>query len=118
MHDHTWHDKQDRFSEITKAILGCCFEVINTLGSGFAESVDQLSSSDKFIGWPIGELWKKKIGVQKELTILHIMPRVIMQILSLFEAQKSCYADLVKQTEIGSFNWNPYSLRAANGDSF
>ena len=39
LHDHTWHDKQDRFSETTKAILGCCFEVMNTLGSGFAESV-------------------------------------------------------------------------------
>ncbi len=30
---------QDKFSEITKAILGCCFDVINTLGSGFVESV-------------------------------------------------------------------------------
>ena len=39
LHDHTWYDKQDRFSETTKAILGCCFEVMNTLGSGFAESV-------------------------------------------------------------------------------
>ena len=33
-------------------------DVINTLVSGF---------SDKFIDWPIGELWKKKIGVQKSL---------------------------------------------------
>ncbi|HSX10318.1 MAG TPA: GxxExxY protein [Chlamydiales bacterium] len=39
LHDHTWHDKQDKFSETTRGILGCCFEIINTLGSGFAESV-------------------------------------------------------------------------------
>ncbi len=31
LHDHTWHDKQDKFSETTRAILGCCFEVINYL---------------------------------------------------------------------------------------
>jgi GxxExxY protein len=41
MHDHKWHDKQDEFSEITKAILGCCFDVMNTLGSGFVESIYQ-----------------------------------------------------------------------------
>lgn len=41
LHDHTWHDKQDKFSGTTRAILGCCFEVINTLGSGFVESVYQ-----------------------------------------------------------------------------
>jgi GxxExxY protein len=41
LHDHKWHDKQDKFSETTKAILSCCFEVINTLGSGFLESVYQ-----------------------------------------------------------------------------
>ena len=39
MHDRKRHDRQDNFSEVTKAILGCCFEVINTLGSGFVESV-------------------------------------------------------------------------------
>ncbi len=39
LHDHTWHDKQDKFSDITRAILGCCFDVINTLGSGFVESI-------------------------------------------------------------------------------
>lgn len=39
MQDRKRHDGQDRFSEITKAILGCCFDVINTLGSGFVESV-------------------------------------------------------------------------------
>ena len=38
MQDRKRHDGQDRFSEITKAILGCCFDVINTLGSGFVES--------------------------------------------------------------------------------
>ena len=39
MQDHTWHDKQDKFSGITREILGCCFEVMNTLGSGFVESI-------------------------------------------------------------------------------
>jgi len=39
MQDRKRHDGQDKFSEITKAILGCCFDVINTLGSGFVESV-------------------------------------------------------------------------------
>ncbi len=39
LHDHTWHDRQDKFSDITRAILGCCFDVINTLGSGFVESI-------------------------------------------------------------------------------
>jgi GxxExxY protein len=39
MQDHKWHDGQDKFSDITKAILGCCFDVINTLGSGFVESI-------------------------------------------------------------------------------
>jgi len=39
LHDHTWQDKQDKFSDITRAILGCCFDVINTLGSGFLESI-------------------------------------------------------------------------------
>ena len=41
LHDRKRHDEQDQFSEITKAILGCCFDVINTLGSGFVESVDR-----------------------------------------------------------------------------
>ena len=27
------------YSEITKLILGCCFDVMNELGSGFSESV-------------------------------------------------------------------------------
>jgi hypothetical protein len=31
MQDRKRHDKQDKFSEITKAILGYCFDVINTL---------------------------------------------------------------------------------------
>lgn len=39
MQDRKRHDGQDKFSGITKAILGCCFDVINTLGSGFVESV-------------------------------------------------------------------------------
>jgi GxxExxY protein len=39
MQDRKRHDEQDKFSEITKTILGCCFDVINTLGSGFVESV-------------------------------------------------------------------------------
>ncbi len=39
MHDHKWHDKQDKFSETTSLILSCCFEVTNTLGSGFVESI-------------------------------------------------------------------------------
>jgi GxxExxY protein len=39
MQDRKRHDEQDKFSEITKAILGCCFDVINTLGAGFVESV-------------------------------------------------------------------------------
>ena len=39
MQDHKWHDEQDRFNEITKTILGCCFDVANTLGSGFVESI-------------------------------------------------------------------------------
>ena len=41
MQDHKWHDKQDKFSEITKSILGCCFEVMNELGSGFLEKIYQ-----------------------------------------------------------------------------
>lgn len=32
-------DKQFPYSDLTKNILKCCFEVINTLGSGFLESV-------------------------------------------------------------------------------
>jgi GxxExxY protein len=39
MQDHKWQDKQDKFGEITREILGCCFEVMNTLGSGFVESI-------------------------------------------------------------------------------
>ncbi len=39
MQDRKRHDGQDKFSEITKEILGCCFDVINTLGSGFVESI-------------------------------------------------------------------------------
>ena len=39
MQDRKRHDGQDRFGEITKAILGCCFDVINTLDSGFVESI-------------------------------------------------------------------------------
>jgi len=39
MQDRERHDGHDKYSEITKAILGCCFDVINTLGSGFIESV-------------------------------------------------------------------------------
>jgi hypothetical protein len=37
MQDRKRHDGQDKFSEVTKAILGCCFDVINTLGSGFVD---------------------------------------------------------------------------------
>ena len=34
------HDKKPfRYSEITELILGCCFDVMNELGSGFLESV-------------------------------------------------------------------------------
>jgi GxxExxY protein len=36
------HDKQDRaqkYSEITEIVIGCAFEVINELGTGFLESV-------------------------------------------------------------------------------
>ena len=44
MHDRERQDKQDDtasfpFSSITQDILKCCFEVMNTLGIGFAESV-------------------------------------------------------------------------------
>jgi GxxExxY protein len=39
MQDRKRHDGQDKFSEIKKEILGCCFDVINTLGSGFVESI-------------------------------------------------------------------------------
>jgi len=39
MQDHKWQNKQDTFSAITRDILGCCFDVMNTLGSGFAESI-------------------------------------------------------------------------------
>ena len=37
MQDRERHDGHDKYSEITKAILGCCFDVINTLGSGFVD---------------------------------------------------------------------------------
>lgn len=39
MQDRKRHDGQDIWSEVTRAILGCCFDVMNTLGSGFVESV-------------------------------------------------------------------------------
>jgi|HubBroStandDraft_4_1064222.scaffolds.fasta_scaffold252551_1 GxxExxY protein len=39
MQDHKWQDGQDKFSGITREILGCCFEVMNTLGAGFVESI-------------------------------------------------------------------------------
>jgi GxxExxY protein len=39
MEDRKRHDGQDKLSRITKTILGCGFDVINTLGSGFVESV-------------------------------------------------------------------------------
>ena len=41
MQDHTWQDKQDDipFFALTQQILGCCFKVMNALGSGFLESV-------------------------------------------------------------------------------
>ena len=32
-------DQDQKFEELTKAIIGCSFEVINELGSGFLESV-------------------------------------------------------------------------------
>ena len=79
MQDRKRHDEQDKFSEITKAILGCCFDVINTLGSGFVESVYRnalviaLNDNGK-------ESWNTE-----EYIILHIMPPAIMQILFLFE---------------------------------
>ena len=34
------YDKKTfRYSEITELVLGCCFDVMNELGSGFLESV-------------------------------------------------------------------------------
>ena len=41
MQDRKRHDGQDDLlhSDLTKSILSSCFEVINTLGSGFLESV-------------------------------------------------------------------------------
>jgi hypothetical protein len=35
--DHTWQDRQEEFpySDVTRMILKNCFEVMNTLGSGF-----------------------------------------------------------------------------------
>jgi GxxExxY protein len=41
MQDHTWQDRQDKppHYEVTKLILKCCFEVMNTLGIGFLESI-------------------------------------------------------------------------------
>ena len=69
MQDRKRHDGQDRFSEITKAILGCCFDVINTLGC----AADQLFGSDEFVGWPIGKFWEKKVGIQKSTSSLPIM---------------------------------------------
>lgn len=39
--DHTWQDKQGEFlySSVTSMILKNCFEVMNTLGCGFLESI-------------------------------------------------------------------------------
>ena len=39
--DHTWQDKQEEFlyNTITRMILKNCFEVMNTLGCGFLESI-------------------------------------------------------------------------------
>ena len=36
-----WQDRQENLlhCHLTKSILKCCFEVINTLGTGFLESV-------------------------------------------------------------------------------
>jgi GxxExxY protein len=44
VHDRKRQDMKDNkdklvYSELTKIILGCCFDVINELGSGFLESV-------------------------------------------------------------------------------
>jgi GxxExxY protein len=41
--DHTWQDRQEEFpySDVTRMILKNCFEVMNTLGSGFLESIYQ-----------------------------------------------------------------------------
>jgi len=39
MQDRERHDKHDKYSEITQMVLGCSFDVMNTLGSGFVESV-------------------------------------------------------------------------------
>ena len=40
MQDRERHDIQDEllYFDITQKILKCCFEVINTLGTGFLES--------------------------------------------------------------------------------
>ena len=43
LHDHKWHDMQDNThspdSKLSQIILGCCFDVMNELGSGFLESI-------------------------------------------------------------------------------
>lgn len=39
MDEQDMQDKELRHEEITKAIIGCAFEVINELGAGFLESV-------------------------------------------------------------------------------
>jgi len=45
MHDRTRQDLQDGmpFFALTQTILQCCFEVMNTLGSGFLESVEAIA---------------------------------------------------------------------------
>ena len=39
MDEQDKQDKRLKYGEITKSVIGCAFEVINELGSGFLESV-------------------------------------------------------------------------------
>jgi hypothetical protein len=42
MQDNKWHDKQDKFSETIRQILGCCFEVEWTYHPGHHATCDHV----------------------------------------------------------------------------
>ena len=75
-------NNQPLYFELTQTILGCCFDVINELGSGFLESVykNALFITIKEKGLKI-EAEKRFEVIFRGQKILIIMPLAIMHIL-------------------------------------
>ena len=53
-----------QYGEITEKIIGCAFEVINELGTGFLESVYEKALANWNRGRPTDQFWQSETRIQ------------------------------------------------------